>query len=601
MIAMLLGILISAAAQGAPSSSDPALVSRVESGLRAPVLVEGDPLWTIAERLKEHGVPGVSVAVIRDFRIEWAKGYGLAQVDPARPVTETTLFQAGSISKPVAAAGALALVAEGRLSLGGDINGSLKTWKVPGNALTAKTPVTLEELLSHTAGMTVHGFPGYERGTPVPTVVQVLDGAPPANTAPIRVDLEPGTKWRYSGGGYTVAQLAMADAAGEPFPRILARTVLTPLGMSRSTYEQPLPDARLAEAAVGYRTDGKAIPGLRNTYPEMAAAGLWTTASDLARFAIGMQRMIRGDAGPLSPAAARDMITARRQGYGLGLGVEEKGGGTYFTHGGADEGFQALLYAHATKGYGAALMTNSDAGFRVMPEILRAIGAAYGWDGFQSEPLRRVAVPPEALARYAGRYRLGSDSVLTVKPSGGELAASVTLRGGFTLVPISQDTFVRRDEDVRYAFRDASVSVEEIRGGTDAPRLAAGERLPSEDLEGGRVDAAIAAYRRLQAANPADPAVDETRLNEIGYNLMREKRVSQSLAVLRLNTELYPRSANPWDSLAEATEAAGNREEAISLYRKALAVANGPGPHGPNDGNVVSHATERLKALGASP
>src|SRR5678809_225807 len=101
-------------------------------------------------------------------------------------------------------------------------------------------------------------------------------------------------------------------------------------------------------------------------YPEMAAAGLWTTASDLARFAIGMQKMLRGDAGPLSPAAAHDMITPRKERYGLGLAVEEKGGGKYFTHGGADEGFQALLYAHATKGYGAVLMTNSDAGFQVM-------------------------------------------------------------------------------------------------------------------------------------------------------------------------------------------------------------------------------------------
>jgi CubicO group peptidase (beta-lactamase class C family) len=601
MIAILVGFLLAASPGAAAPAADPALIARVESGLRAPVLVEGDPLWTIAERLKQHGVPGVSVAVIRDFRIEWAKGYGAAQLDPPRPVTGTTLFEAGSISKPVAAAGALVLVAEGRLPLDGDINASLRSWQVPANALTAKGTVTLERLLSHTAGMTVHGFPGYERGTPVPTVVQVLDGAPPANTAPIRVDLEPGTRYRYSGGGYTIAQLAMSDAAGEPFPRIMARTVLTPLGMTRSTYEQPLPEARLSEAAVGYRADGKPIPGLRNTYPEMAAAGLWTTASDLARFAIGMQKMLRGDPGPLSAAAARDMISPRREGYGLGLVVEEKGGGVYFTHGGSDEGFQALLYAHATKGYGAALMTNSDAGFRIMPEILRSIGAAYGWDGFQAQPLRRASVAAETLARYAGRYKLDSDSVLGVKPSGGDLAARVSLGEEFTLVPISQDTFVRRDEETRYVFRDGSVSVEEPRGGPAAARLAEGERLPAEEIEAGRVDEAIAAYRRIQKANPNDPAVDESRLNRIGYDLLRAGKKTEAIAVLRLNTELYPGSANPWDSLAEATEAAGDRAAAISLYRKALALANGGGHRGPDDGNVAAHATERLKALGASP
>ena len=409
MAAMLLGLLLWTAAQAAPDAPPATLAERVENGLRPPVLLEGDRLWTIAERLKEHGVPGVSVAVIRDFRIDWAKGYGLAEVEGARPVADTTLFEAGSISKPVAAAGALVLVSRKRLDLRGEINSSLKSWKVPSNDLTRKSPVTLERLLSHTAGMTVHGFPGYERGTPLPTVVQVLDGAPPANTEPIRVDLEPGTEYRYSGGGYTIAQLAMTDVTGETFPVLMARSVLVPLGMTRSTYQQPLPDDRLPEAAVGYRSNGKPIPGLRNTYPEMAAAGLWTTASDLARFAIGMQKMLRGDAGPLSPAAARDMITPRKERYGLGLAVEEKGGGTYFTHGGSDEGFQALLYAHAAKGYGAVLMTNSDAGFQVMPEILRAIAAVYGWDGYDAPPVRRASLSPESLARF----RAGTASVRT--------------------------------------------------------------------------------------------------------------------------------------------------------------------------------------------
>jgi tetratricopeptide (TPR) repeat protein len=310
--------------------------------------------------------------------------------------------------------------------------------------------------------------------------------------------------------------------------------------------------------------------------------------------------MLGGEAGPLSAAAARDMVTPRQENYGLGLVVEQKGAAKYFTHGGSDEGFQSLLYAHETKGYGVALMTNSDSGFRLMPEILRAVGAAYGWDGFQVEPLRRASVAAETLDRLAGRYRIESDSALAVARSGGDLSARPTLSEGFTLIPVSPDTFVRRDEETRYQFRDGSLEIRENGKTRTATRLKADEHLPGEDLETGRIDAAVAGYRRLRAANPDDPAVSEVRLNGLGYTLLQAGRKADSLAVFRLNTEFYPRSANPWDSLAEATEAAGDAAGAIELYRKALALANGPGPHGPNDGTVSSHASGRLAVLGAS-
>ena len=235
-------------------------MAQVENGLRPPVLLEGDKTWSIAERMRFYHVEGVSIAVIRDSKIEWAKGYGMADAEAKQSVTTTTLFQAGSISKPVAAMGALVLVQDGKLTLDGDINQFLKSWKVPANAHTGKAPVTLERLLSHTAGLTVHGFPGYAAGEAVPTVPQVLDGAAPANTAPVRVDLDPGTQYRYSGGGYTIAQLAMTDVTGQPFPALMQRLVLGPLGMKASTYDQPLPAARLPEAAAGYDAEGKPDP-----------------------------------------------------------------------------------------------------------------------------------------------------------------------------------------------------------------------------------------------------------------------------------------------------------------------------------------------------
>ncbi|HEY1434283.1 MAG TPA: serine hydrolase domain-containing protein, partial [Thermoanaerobaculia bacterium] len=449
---LLAGIALLAAGATMASPADDARIAAVENGLRPPVLLEGDKTWSLAERMKQFGVNGVSIAVIRDSKIEWAKGYGLADVEAKQPATAATLFQAGSISKPVAAMGALVLVQDGKLTLAGDVNQFLKSWKVPSNAHTAKTPVTLEELLSHTAGLTVHGFPGYAAGAALPTVPQVLDGAAPANTAPVRVDLDPGTQYRYSGGGYTIAQLAMTDVMGQPFPALMQKLVLGPLGMKESTYEQPLPAGLAAAAAAGYTADGKPVVGKRHVYPEMAAAGLWTTASDLARFAIGLQKMLGGARGPLTKASAENMVTPRRDDYALGLGIRDEGGAKYFMHGGADEGFQAQLVTSENRGYGAIVMTNSDNGHFLIEEIVRSIAAAYYWEGYQIEALAVAKLSPETLATFAGRYRLGADTILVVAPAGGGLEVKAALGSAFTLVPVSAQAFVRRDEETRYAF-----------------------------------------------------------------------------------------------------------------------------------------------------
>jgi CubicO group peptidase (beta-lactamase class C family) len=245
------------------------------------VITKGEPTVTtkLADRMAALHVPGVSIAVIHYGKIEWARGFGVTRLGgPA--VTPDTLFQAASISKPVTAMAVLHLVESGKLNLDADVNQYLKTWKVPANTFTEKTKVTLRELLSHTAGMTVHGFPGYASGSPLPTLVQVLNGEKPANTPAIIVDATPGTNWRYSGGGFVVTQLLLQDVTGQPFPKLLHDTVLAPVGMTRSTYEQPLPQNRMAEAAMAYRRDGEPVPGGPHVYPEMAPAGLWTTPSD---------------------------------------------------------------------------------------------------------------------------------------------------------------------------------------------------------------------------------------------------------------------------------------------------------------------------------
>ncbi|MFZ2989902.1 serine hydrolase domain-containing protein, partial [Ideonella sp.] len=299
-----------------------AQVAAVERGLRPPVSFEGDVPWTLADRMRHYGVPGLTISVVHDGKVAWTRVYGLADREAGLPMTERTLLLAGSVSKPVAAYGALRMVQAGDLGLNQPVNARLTSWQIPANDLTDKVPVTLAHLLSHTGGLTVHGFAGYTAGTPVPDTVAVLNGTPPANSAPVRVDLLPGSKMRYSGGGYTVAQLLMGDVAKQSFPALMQDRVLGPLGMIDSNFSNPLPAAQLPRAAAGILPDGSELSGKRNNYPEMAAAGLWTTSQDLARFLIEVQQALQGQSPRLSQALAQDMLTPRLgSGYGLGLAV----------------------------------------------------------------------------------------------------------------------------------------------------------------------------------------------------------------------------------------------------------------------------------------
>jgi CubicO group peptidase (beta-lactamase class C family) len=407
----------------AVAASPEARAARVEKGLLPDIVIAGRPLpaGAIAERMAALKTPGVSVAVINDGKIEWAKGYGVAETGAGAPVTPRTLFQAASLSKPVAALAALRLVGQGKLVLDQDVNERLASWKVPENEFTKGEKVTLRRLLSHSAGLTVSGFPGYSADAPVPALVQVLDGQKPANTAAIRADVVPGTIWRYAGGGYTVMQQLLMDVTGRPFPLLLADLVLRPIGMKDSTYEQPLPEARRAAAASGHLTDGGLLPGRYHTYPEMAAAGLWTTPTDLARFLMEIQQALQGRSKILTPAMARQMVTVQKGSYGLGLGIEGSGPSATFGHGGSNAGFRCGMTASVESGRGAVVMTNGDQGGRLASEILRAVAAEYDWPSRRPRQKTVVSVDPAALAPLTGRYELRPGRVLTVALEGGTL------------------------------------------------------------------------------------------------------------------------------------------------------------------------------------
>jgi CubicO group peptidase (beta-lactamase class C family) len=341
----------------------------------------------IKAQMQKHHIPGLSLAIIEDGKVVKARGYGVTDKDSRTPVTPSTLFQAGSISKSVAAMGALHLVEQKQLALDEDVNAKLTTWKVPDNEFTKKEKVTLRRLLSHTAGLTVHGFGGYAVTEPMPTLLQVLNGEKPANSPAIRVDILPGSQWRYSGGGYTVMQQMMLDVTGKPFPQYMQEAVLTPLGMSQSTYQQPLPGDKAQLTATGY-SDGSAVSGRWHIYPEMAAAGLWTTTSDLAHFAIGIEQSLAGKSDPvISQSMAHQMLTDQKNNDGLGVFLQGSGHTLRFTHSGRDEGFDAMMIAYAEIGKGAVIMINANDDSTMVSRILETIAKEYHWPDYPTTPV----------------------------------------------------------------------------------------------------------------------------------------------------------------------------------------------------------------------
>ena len=382
-------------------------IAAIENGLLKSIQVESvDPdTYNILDRMKHHNVPGASIAVVRNGEIQWAKGYGFANTTLQTKVDQNTLFQAGSISKPVAALAALKLVEEGKLDLDTDINNYLKTWKISENKFTTNVKVTLRRLLTHTAGMTVHGFPGYTQKDTFPSIESVLNGK--GNTSAIMVDTIPGSIWRYSGGGYTVMEKAVEDVSGEPFEDYIANHVLSTMDMHNSTYDQPLTKNHHENASAAYYSDGKIIEGLWHNYPEQAAAGLWTTPTDLAKYCIEIQDILKGkENGVLSNKMVSEMLKKDKNDWGLGPALRWESDSLIFGHGGKNAGFTNDMMAFANKGDAIIVMTSADNGGRLIGEILRAASKYYNWGTHQAKTVEISEMTNDELSRFKGKYLL---------------------------------------------------------------------------------------------------------------------------------------------------------------------------------------------------
>ena len=401
-------------------------INRIERGLTRALQIGPSTTWTIQERMQHYRVPGLSIAVINNFKVEWSRQYGVRDSRTGESVTDSTLFQIASITKPVTATVALKLVERGVLDLDRDVNEYLKSWKVPENEFTREEKVTLRRILSHSAGLTVPGFRGYAEGEAVPNILQVLDGKPPANSAPVRVDMKPGSGARYSGGGYTVLQLIIEDVTGRPLAELIDELVLKPAGMKESSLAYPLPAALAARRSSGHDESKRAFTGYAFVLGGSGCCGLWTTAADLAKFGTEMQRALRGDTDAiLRPTTAKMMATpTNSETFGLGWELHRYGSTTYLAHGGGNPGFGSLLIVHPTAGYGAAILMNANTD-GLPGEILNSIASEYAWDWVQprSYPSTEVFIshlrevyrerPNDPEVSEAGLNRLGYGLIRT--------------------------------------------------------------------------------------------------------------------------------------------------------------------------------------------
>jgi len=422
-------------------------ITQVENGLVGNVQIEGEKPWNLLNRMTYYKIPGLSIAVIQNYKIVWAKGYGFANDSAKIPVTEKTLFQAASISKSLNSMGVLKLVQDKKLDLNTDINVYLKSWHFPYDSLSKGKKITIANLLSHSAGLNVHGFGGYERGTPLPTIVQILNGEKPANSPAIKSMFEPGKRYEYSGGGTTITQLIVMDITHMPYADYMKNEVLKPLGMSGSTYSQPPYDVDQNLLTVAYNPAGKPIKGNYHIYPEQAAAGLWTNPTDLSKYIIETQLAYEGKSAKILNRETTRLRLTVHAGNNVGLGafIDKMDSTLYFSHSGGNEGFRCQYYGSLEGGNGVVVMVNSDNG-GVIQELINSVAKVYGFKRLFHANLKKIVpVPADVLKSYTGKFFIGPPRTLIITETDGKLYAEASGEAKRELFPQSLNRFFLKD------------------------------------------------------------------------------------------------------------------------------------------------------------
>ncbi|TXD82887.1 beta-lactamase family protein [Subsaximicrobium wynnwilliamsii] len=418
-------------------------INKVENSLSPLALNPGASLWNLEKQMQKYNVSGLSIAVIHNYEIEWAKGYGSTGAKEIPNVTEQTVFQAASISKFVNAVAMLKLMELKKIDLNEDINNYLTSWKFPYNKNVDTNPITIRQLLSHTAGLSTHGFGGYKNSDKLPSIIQTLEGKNPANSDKVEQILPTNKKFKYSGGGTTISQLILMDNSISSYESFLNKNLFEPLQMNNSFYSTEF-DKYPKDLAFGHKGNGKTLNNNYNLYPESAAAGLWTTPTNLSKLITDIQRSLKNGTGKiLSQQATKELIepTLKNSNSALGVFSENQNGQLYLQHSGANKGFRGKFYFSAENGNGVVIMltgTNTE----IIEEIIRSVVLVYNWAGFE-----KLLVSPELnlrdidLRKYIGTYVLENRNV-QVSLKKGDLILTEKGKWSSKLTALNNSTFV---------------------------------------------------------------------------------------------------------------------------------------------------------------
>ena len=592
LTACLVFVLHQAPALSAPLSTAPEdEIRAVESHLQSTNIVRGEAPYTLAERMAHYHVPGLSIAVIEDFKLRWVRHYGLANVETGEPVDDETIFCVGSMSKGVTSAGVLSLVRDQLVDLDQDVNSQLSRWQVPENEFTAQAAVTPRLLMNHTGGAPFSPGSTYTDEN-FPSILDILRGEDPARTAPVVIDRVPGAEFMYSNAGFAILQLLVEENGGAPFSDVIASRVFGPVGMPHSTFQNPLPPDRRDRMAFGHGRNGGVFADPPLWIGHVSAGGLWTTATDYATFVIEIQNAVLGRSDRLlTQDLARQMIEPQASDeYGLGFFLHDRAGAKlYFSHIGDGAGYVGGFASHRSDGKAAVVLTNGLVAVNLCREVLKSVAAVYDWPDFLPGERNNLAMTDRELDAAAGRYRYGLDGTVRLERDGNTLSVVGPGLPGYRLFRAAPDTFICRERngelvfDIPNAGSVASISIniaddigrfnDPVR---DALRMTPDEMTPVEMLRSGEGEAAIAIYREAHQQDPTAWDTSESRLNRLGYQLLREDNPQAALAVFILNVDLYG-SANSFDSLGEAQMMLGDFEASKRSYRRSLELDPGNG------------------------
>ncbi|MEM7549460.1 MAG: serine hydrolase [Bacteroidota bacterium] len=584
--ALLSTILLQSSTAQSSTDTTKDLIKKVENGLITnQIYIAGDSTYSIEDRMAHYGIPGVSIAVIHNGKIAWTKGFGVMDKETKVPVTDQTLFQASSVSIPVSAYGVLRLVEEDNVPLDENINNLLSSWQLPDNEFTKEKKATIRNLLNHSAGINLHATPGYSLNSSRPTLIEVLNGTPPAKNEPIGVNKEPDESYYISYTGYGIIQQMMMDIKGEPFHKIMSDLVLQPLGMTNSSFDPTLSPSQLTKAATAYFDDGAMVEGKRFVHPISASRGLWTTAEDLAKFIIQVQQTLNGKSDDgLSKEMTKLMVTPHSVSsygpgseYGLGFQILTKKKEVYLRHWGWNTGFYSEFMAHRDNEFGVVVMTNSTfPAFNA--EVIRSVALAYEWDDYMPV-YEKVEVESSLVDVIFGRYQT-DNRVIEIFQKDNKLYAKYILdTEPDEIVKVSDHLYARRGTTRLIRFEsnpnDETVNLLEVNDSDNSVirtlvKLADLQKEPVEFLVEGEFEKAVSAYKAFMKQNPDHPTATEDYIDDLGEHFSIQGRTQLSLSAFELNTMLYPNNYQVYDRYATYCERAGEIDLAILNYSKSI-------------------------------